>query len=192
MFLIWEWQILLSENFTNFLYKKNYRPTVSLYYEVAETTSWIKSIAASHLAYKQFCTFQRKQQFITMFTWVPHCLWSWAGQIWSTLSQSISINLTSTTFSHLHLGLPNAMFPAGFPTKILYKKDNHGYYYFFLLFQEKCKIINMYTYADPWMLQSLWSCNSLWRVDCQHLVDQVFCFWCYCIPFGWGILEAKT
>lgn len=38
------------------------------------------------------------------------------------------------------------------------------------------------TYADPWVLESLVSCNTLCRVYGQHLVDQVLGFWSHCVP----------
>lgn len=41
------------------------------------------------------------------------------------------------------------------------------------------------TYADPWMLEGLLSCDPFGWIDGQHLVDQVFGLWSDCVPL-WG------
>ena len=38
------------------------------------------------------------------------------------------------------------------------------------------------TYTDPWMLESLVSCDTLCRVYGQHLVDQVLGFRSHRVP----------
>lgn len=41
------------------------------------------------------------------------------------------------------------------------------------------------TYADPWVLEGLLSCDPLGWIDGQHLVDQVFGLWSDRVPL-WG------
>lgn len=48
------------------------------------------------------------------------------------------------------------------------------------------------TYADPWMLEGLLSCDPLGWIDGQHLVDQVFGLWSDCVPLWGGELKRKT
>lgn len=48
------------------------------------------------------------------------------------------------------------------------------------------------TYADPWVLQGLVGRDALGRVDCQHLVDEVFGFGSDGIPLrGWELDGEK-
>lgn len=48
------------------------------------------------------------------------------------------------------------------------------------------------TYADPWMLEGLLSCDPLGWIDGQHLVDQVFGLWSDCVPLWGGELKRPT
>ena len=68
---------------------------------------------------KKFPAFYGTRTFITAFTSTRHLSLSWASSI-----QSISPHPTSwrsiLIFFHLRLGLPNGLFPSGFPTKTLY------------------------------------------------------------------------
>lgn len=48
------------------------------------------------------------------------------------------------------------------------------------------------SYTNPWVLQGLWSIDSLGWVDGQHAVDEVFGLWCHSIPlWGWVLHEGK-
>lgn len=47
----------------------------------------------------------------------------------------------------------------------------------------------MFTYADPWVLQSLLGCDSLGWVDSQHLVDQIFSLRSHRVPLRGGELK---
>lgn len=47
------------------------------------------------------------------------------------------------------------------------------------------------TYADPWMLQGFMGCDAFGRVNCQHLVDEVFGFRSDSVPFGGWELQKE-
>ena len=69
---------------------------------------------------KKFPAFHGTRRFITALTSVRHQSLSWASPIQSIYPHPtswISILILST---HLRLGLPNGLFPSGFPTKTLY------------------------------------------------------------------------
>lgn len=51
--------------------------------------------------------------------------------------------------------------------------------------------LDVCTYADPWVLQSLLGSDSLGRVDCQHLVDQIFSLRSHSVPLWGGKLKRK-
>lgn len=48
------------------------------------------------------------------------------------------------------------------------------------------------TYADPWVLEGLLSCDPLGWVDGQHLVDQVFGLWSDRVPLWGRKLRTQT
>jgi hypothetical protein len=58
--------------------------------------------------------------FITEFTNAHHLPLSWASSIKSISPYPTSWRSVLILSSPLHLGLPSSLFPAGFPTKILY------------------------------------------------------------------------
>lgn len=47
------------------------------------------------------------------------------------------------------------------------------------------------THADPGVLESLLGCDSLGRVDRQHLVDEILCFRSHRVPLGGGKLKPQ-
>jgi hypothetical protein len=64
---------------------------------------------------KNFPAIYGTRSFITVLTRALHWSLSWARSIQFIPSHPISLR-----FTHLHLGLPNCLFPSGFPTNILY------------------------------------------------------------------------
>jgi len=82
--------------------------TVSL--EQLTVTSQVKKCSALY----------RTRRFITVFTTARHWYLSSATYIQSTPSYHISLRYILIPSSHVRLGLPNDLFPLGFPTKILY------------------------------------------------------------------------
>ena len=69
---------------------------------------------------KKFPTFYGTQRFITALTSVCHLSLSWARPIQSIYPHPASWRSILILSTHLRLGLPNGLFPSGFPTKILY------------------------------------------------------------------------
>ena len=61
----------------------------------------------------------RNPLLITVPTAVRHLSQSWAMWIQSTRSNSTTLTFTLLSLFHLRLGLPNRLFPRGFPTKAL-------------------------------------------------------------------------
>jgi len=60
------------------------------------------------------------QRFITALTSVRHLSLSWASPIQSTYPHPTSWRSVLILSTYLCLGLPNGLFPSGFPTKTLY------------------------------------------------------------------------
>ena len=60
------------------------------------------------------------RRFITILTSARHLSLSWANSIQSSQPPPTSWRSILILFSHLHLGLPNGLFPSGFPTRTLY------------------------------------------------------------------------
>ena len=59
-------------------------------------------------------------KFITVLTSARHLSLSWANSIQSPQPPCTSWRSVLILSSHLHLGLPNGLFPSGFPTRTLY------------------------------------------------------------------------
>ena len=59
------------------------------------------------------------RKFITTFTSARHLSLSWASSVQSIAPHLISWRSILTLSTHLRLGLPSCLFPAGFPTKTL-------------------------------------------------------------------------
>ena len=69
---------------------------------------------------KKFPIFYGTRMFITAFKCSRHLSLSWASSIQSITSHSISWRTILILSSHLHLVLPNGIFPSGFPNKTPY------------------------------------------------------------------------
>jgi hypothetical protein len=69
---------------------------------------------------KKFPAFYGTRGFITAFTSTRHLSLSWASWIQSITQHPISCRSILILSSHLRLGLPNGLFPSGFPTETLY------------------------------------------------------------------------
>ena len=69
---------------------------------------------------KKFPAFYGTRRFITALTSVRHLSLSCASPIQSTYSHPTSWRSILILSTHLRLGLPNGLFPSGFPTKNLY------------------------------------------------------------------------
>jgi hypothetical protein len=76
---------------------------------------------------KKFPAFHGIQKFITTLTSVRHLSLSWTSPIQSTCPHPTSWRSILILFTHLRLGLPNGLFPSGFPTKTLYTPSPHPY-----------------------------------------------------------------
>ena len=69
---------------------------------------------------KKFPAFYRTRRFITTFTSARHLFLSWASSIQSIPPHPTSWRPILILSTHLRLGLPCGLFPAGFLTKTLY------------------------------------------------------------------------
>ena len=69
---------------------------------------------------KKFPAFYGTRRFITAITSARHLSLSWAGPIQSIPPHPTSLRCVLILSYHLHLGLPNGLFPSGFPTKMPY------------------------------------------------------------------------
>ena len=69
---------------------------------------------------KKLHVFYATRRFITAFTRARHLSLSWANSIQSIPPHPTSWRSISTLSSHLRLGLPSGLFPAGFPTRTLH------------------------------------------------------------------------
>ena len=69
---------------------------------------------------KKFPAFHGTRRFITALTSVRNLSLSWASPIQSIYPHPTSWRSILILSTHLRLGLPNGLFPSGFPTKTLY------------------------------------------------------------------------
>ena len=69
---------------------------------------------------KKFPAFHGTRRSITALTSVRHLSLSWASPIQSIYPHPTSWRSILILSTHLRLGLPNGLFPSGFPTKSLY------------------------------------------------------------------------
>ena len=69
---------------------------------------------------KKFPAFHGTRRFITVLKSVRHLSLSWANPIQSTYPHHTSWRSILILSTQLRLGLPNGLFPSGFPTKTLY------------------------------------------------------------------------
>ena len=76
---------------------------------------------------KKFPAFHGTWMFITALTNVRHLSLSWASPIQSIYPHPTSWRSILILSTHLLLGLPNGLFPSGFPTKTLYTPSPHPY-----------------------------------------------------------------
>ena len=76
---------------------------------------------------KKFCAFHGTRRFIAALTSVRQLSLSWASPIQSTYQHPTSWRSVLILSTHLRLGLPNGLFPSGFPTKTLYTPSPHPY-----------------------------------------------------------------
>ena len=76
---------------------------------------------------KKFHAFHGTRRFITALTSVRHLSLSWASLIQSIYPHPTSWRSVLILYTHLRLGLPNGLFPSGFPTKTLYTPFPHPY-----------------------------------------------------------------
>ena len=69
---------------------------------------------------KKFSAFYGTRMFITALTSLRHLSLSWASPIQSIYPHPTSWRSILILSTHLCLGIPNGLFPSGFPTKTLY------------------------------------------------------------------------
>lgn len=75
------------------------------------------------------------------------------------------------------------------------KKRAHGV--FITIIQYKTRAIIKFflcirAYINPWVFKSFSSSNSFKWIDCKHLIDEILCFRCYCVPFWRWILQIHA
>ena len=76
---------------------------------------------------KKFPAFYGTRRVITALTSVRHLSLSCASPIQSTYPHPTSWRSILILSTHLRVGLPNGLFPSGFPTKTLYAPTPHPY-----------------------------------------------------------------
>jgi hypothetical protein len=92
--------------------------------ELTKLTPWSRVLHENLtclLLVKKFPTFYGRRRFFTAFTSARHLSISWVRWV-----QSMPPHPTAWTYIlilsyHVRLGLPSSLFPAGFPTKIMYE-----------------------------------------------------------------------
>jgi len=79
----------------------------------------LEKLSGSQLI-KKFSAFYVTLRFITAFTSARHISLTWGSPIQSIPPHPSSLRSILILSSHLHVGLPNGLFPSGFLTKTLY------------------------------------------------------------------------
>ena len=74
---------------------------------------------------KKFPTFHGNRRLVTALTSVLRLSLSWASPVQSIYPHPTSCRSILILSTHLRLGLPNGLFPSGFPTKTLYTLSPH-------------------------------------------------------------------
>ena len=97
-------------------YLLSYFLTYLLTFLITHSLHAAESSRSSQLV-KKFPAFYGTRRFITAFTSARHLSLSWASSIQSTPPHPTSWRSIFILFSYLRLGLPNSLFPSGFPTK---------------------------------------------------------------------------
>jgi hypothetical protein len=92
-------------------------PTYLLTYSMEQSPSW-EADQSSQLP-KKFPAFYGTRRFFTVLTSARHPSISWANSLQSQWSPPTSWKSILILSSHLRLGLPNGLFPSGFPTNTL-------------------------------------------------------------------------
>jgi hypothetical protein len=88
--------------------------TYLLTYSMEQSPSW-EADQSSQLT-KKFPAFYGTRRYFTVLTSARHPFLSWANSIHSPQPTPTSWRAILILFSHLCLGLPNGLFPSGFPT----------------------------------------------------------------------------
>jgi hypothetical protein len=91
---------------------------ILLTYSMEQSPSW-EADQSSQLT-KKFPAFYGTWRFYTVLTSARHPSLSWAKSIQSPRPPPASWTSMLILSSHLRLGLPNGLFPSGFPTNTLY------------------------------------------------------------------------
>ena len=91
---------------------------IPLTYSMEQSPSWEANWLNLQLI-KKFPAFYGTRKFITVLTSARHPSLSWANCIQSPQPLPTSSRSISILSSYLRLGLPNGLFPSGFPTKTL-------------------------------------------------------------------------
>ena len=94
-----------------------YLLTYLLTYSTEQSPSWEANWFLQLI--KKFPAFYGTRKFITVLTTARHLSVSWANSIHSPQPLPTSWRSILILSSHLRLGLPNGLFPSGFPTKPL-------------------------------------------------------------------------
>jgi hypothetical protein len=104
---------LIKSRFCKWL-QNDYHYTQITHIELTPKGQVLQKLPVEQLL-KNFQTFSWTQRFITMFTRALHWFLSWTRSIHSIPPLPICVTILILS-AHLHLRLPNGLFPCGFPT----------------------------------------------------------------------------